>query len=796
MNDWYALTNDLDTQIPPLDEVSKARIKKRVRSALPRRKKHRALAAVIAAVLALSACGYAVATGRFSDWFFNKSADPNAPEASEDLLSSMGTAIGQSQTVNGTTATLHGAIWDGETLMLSLTLEGENVPTDYWTNVKTEDSWLWFSDASTAATIREHDPDISEANLRNYLDTAHAFAGRAKVTYLYNRQAESYGLQVQNTITAQSSHVELTLHLENLKFQNVTLTGPFEFTFTVEKKSVELVYEGSVTMEPVEGVPIRVTRVVISPLRAEVSFEGLAPMKQDENGRRAFDELSLNDFLADDKTDFGANANLRHGVFENDGTWKGSVSRGPFSRVMDPSTVKALQINDTWLELKDFTLVKPTEAKKSSSGFSAAAVLMIPFMPLNCRILAVPQDFPELHGVGVALGGEHQHLAETVQAQEIPQVLVLVSLHDGGDEAHAHGAGLTGNDGGVALHGHAQHSHTTGADPVGAGDKSGNMVAQDVPGDNVGLAAGKARHNSLEVALHDAGIAVPGHSALIQAVRRTGFHDDELGRIVGKQIGVEAHHCAGKAAHASLDKHMGRTVDAHLPQLVGRLPGHGAVALHNPGGNLLITLPGSILDDDTVLRLGGLGGGHANALIVVHILDGDLGPLFLDVLKAALRAALGHMDNGLLAQLIGSPGHAPAMVAVGGGEEGGLAELPAEGLAGQIVIGHLADVPVHLLGDIPCHGKGAAQHLEGVEPEAERLILHIQAAQAQILGHTVQTGQGRDGILRKAVMEKAGLRHIAQGHDLKLLVVTGRHMIDGPLDLLFHTALTMQKFLA
>ena len=124
MNEWYDLTNNLDTDIPPLDEISQARIEKRIRSALPRRRKRRALAAVIAAVLVLTACSYAVATGQFSDWFRQVAEDPAEPEASEELLSSIGTVIGQSQTVDGVTMTLNGAIWDGNTMLLSLTMTG------------------------------------------------------------------------------------------------------------------------------------------------------------------------------------------------------------------------------------------------------------------------------------------------------------------------------------------------------------------------------------------------------------------------------------------------------------------------------------------------------------------------------------------------------------------------------------------------------------------------------------------------------------------------------------------------
>ena len=120
---------------------------------------------------------------------------------------------------------------------------------------------------------------------------------------------------------------------------------------------------------------------------------------------------------------------------------------------------------------------------------------------------------------------------------------------------------------------------------------------------------------------------------------------------------------------------MGGTVDAHLAQLVGGLVGHGAVALHDPGGDLLVPLPGGVLHHHAVLGLGGLCGGHADALVVVDVLDGHLGAFLGNVVVAGLAAALGHMYHGLLSQLVGGPGNTTAVVAVGGGEEGGLAEL-------------------------------------------------------------------------------------------------------------------------
>lgn len=358
MNEWYELTNALETDTPPLDEVSRARIEKRVRASLPRRRKRRWAAAVIAAALVLSACGYAAVTGQFSHWFWNKAADSQTPEASEDLLASMGTVIGQSQTVDGVTVTLNGALWDGNTLMLSLTLEGDGMPKAYYESGSSEDSWLWFSERQMEASIQEAYPDQPDVDLQAYMELSRSFAGRPQITYLYNRQEDTYQLQVQNnSLTSQNGQDELTLHLENLEFGDITLKGPFEFTFTVEKKVVSLVYEGDVAMEPIEGVPIRVTKVVLSPFQAEVFYEGLEPMERDENSDPAGYYPSLDGFLVNgEETGIRYSAGHWHGMWEDDGSWSGSASRGPFYRIMDPATVEAVKLNDTWLDLSQMEL--------------------------------------------------------------------------------------------------------------------------------------------------------------------------------------------------------------------------------------------------------------------------------------------------------------------------------------------------------------------------------------------------------------------------------------------------------
>jgi hypothetical protein len=51
----------------------------------------------------------------------------------------------------------------------------------------------------------------------------------------------------------------------------------------------------------------------------------------------------------------------------------------------------------------------------------------------------------------------------------------------------------------------------------------------------------------------------------------------------------------------------------------------------------------------TRARRRGLGGGQPHAVVVVHVLDGDLGALLQDVLVADAHGALGMRTTALLA---------------------------------------------------------------------------------------------------------------------------------------------------
>ena len=88
------------------------------------------------------------------------------------------------------------------------------------------------------------------------------------------------------------------------------------------------------------------------------------------------------------------------------------------------------------------------------------------------------------------------------------------------------------------------------------------------------------------------------------------------------------------------------------------------------------------------------------------------------------------MDHRLLVQLVCRPGNAPSVVAVGGGEEGGLSEFLPQLVGGENGVGKFGNVPAGFGSNVAGHCKGAAQDLESVESEAVGLILDIDVLQS------------------------------------------------------------------
>ena len=364
MNDWYELTNSLDTNVPPLDEVSRARIEKRVHATLPRRRKRRWLVVAIAAVLVLSACGYAVATGQFSQWFRQVAADPAEPEASEALLASIGTVIGQSQTVDGVTMTLHGAIWDGNTMLLSLTMAGERIPGYRWVQVHSEDSWLSASEAQIRSTLPQEMPRLTEAEIdefvQHYLENRSPAFSYLEIISTQEDDGGSCCLLVKDeSRRSRYDSNELVLHLENLVFGETTLAGPFEFTFTVQQKDATVRYTGRTLLAEREDYDIYVTGAEVSPFRAKIAYELSVPFPEGQYDSEAIHYAIAVDRIRVNGEEYSP-SNSRGSTLEQDedGNVRGSAYTGSFDRIVDPAQVEAIRVGGVWLELDSFTLTE------------------------------------------------------------------------------------------------------------------------------------------------------------------------------------------------------------------------------------------------------------------------------------------------------------------------------------------------------------------------------------------------------------------------------------------------------
>ncbi len=149
-----------------------------------------------------------------------------------------------------------------------------------------------------------------------------------------------------------------------------------------------------------------------------------------------------------------------------------------------------------------------------------------------------------------------------------------------------------------------------------------------------------------------------------------------------------AEHAARQRPDPGLQQHVGGLFDAHGLHLLDRFVGQGGIALHDPGRDLGVTLPGGVLHYVPATLLGHLHG-QAHGVVVVHVGDDALGPQRQDVVHPLLGRALWHVDHRMLTHLLGGPGDAATVVAVGGGGEGHrLLDGALDEIEGEILYRH------------------------------------------------------------------------------------------------------------
>ena len=364
------------------------------------------IAAIVAALLLLSACGYAIVTGQFTDWFPRLGFDQEHPESSEEALARMGTVIEERQTVNGAAVTLHGAVWDGYTMSLSLSVQGANLPPEEIhskTWIYAEECSVQLPDDQREAYVREeqiahgHTGTELEERTQTFLEAGNPWINPVFRVADWDEETDTALLQLTFLLQDYLEHPELHLHIENLAtyekdkghFVGMSshgqrfgpgpdiplLAGPYDFTFVPEKLTPPLWYSGEVELvtEQLE-IPIRITSVGFSPLRMWANYETLVPVDflGDDPDESKLDADAISDanaigilglWMEDGSyVEYPAPLTSSMSPYGSDGPFSngrvGGMMNGAHPHAIDPASVTAVNISGTRVELSDLEPVQ------------------------------------------------------------------------------------------------------------------------------------------------------------------------------------------------------------------------------------------------------------------------------------------------------------------------------------------------------------------------------------------------------------------------------------------------------
>lgn len=343
------------------------------------------LVGLAAALLLLSACAAAAFTGQFSQWFPWLGVNPDAPEASEDIMARMGTVIEQSQTADDMTVTLHAAVWDGETLRLSLTAEKPDMPEE-WNEEFWRESWIYWEDCRLSMrrdqledyARREVESRYAEMELPpeklEQMAQEELTADRFDFLLGFNlirREGDKLFFEAALPLADYVERPELTLHIEKLATYEegkgtavtygdgertgpgpdvVFLNGPYDFTFTLDKKLQPVIYEGTASLTA-EGIPLEVSRIKLTASAVEADCWSPNQMTRLEDEQaQAMGPQGL--WLEDGSyVDF---SEMRRS-FTMEETLDGSAGElgCRYPHVVDPYAVTAVNLGGTRVELRD-----------------------------------------------------------------------------------------------------------------------------------------------------------------------------------------------------------------------------------------------------------------------------------------------------------------------------------------------------------------------------------------------------------------------------------------------------------
>ena len=360
----------------------------------------RSLTAALLVLTSLSTAALAYSEpAQFSDWLPSTGV---SPQAVEETLAATGTVLGQSQTVNGVTLTLEGAVWNGNLLQLSFDIQGAGIPKDIpsGTTLNRDSSRITMPEDQRRVYLSEHEEAVekilTEAGVLAKPSTqakrdadVQSQLSRGEPRLMHRFQLIRGGGKETLIMTVSGldyvEQPELTVHLENLAIYQkgdiywtkpddgykpvFTLSGPYDFTFTPKKHLQPRLYNGPADIT-VNKIPIEIQEITVTAFGAKLAYE----VKRADTTSQQLEPIRLTGVWTKDGKFVeaaGAGENSAFDALEGVKNATGLVSNS-HSGLLDPADVTAVSLGDIRIDLNKLTLLEKEPAILISGKTPAA----------------------------------------------------------------------------------------------------------------------------------------------------------------------------------------------------------------------------------------------------------------------------------------------------------------------------------------------------------------------------------------------------------------------------------------
>lgn len=354
--------------------------------------KKRIVSLLLAAVTVLALCTSALAysePAQFSDWLLSAAGNQ---EAAKEALASAGTVLDQSQTANGVTLTLEGAVWNGNLLQLFFDIQGAGIPKDIpsGTSLNRDSSQITMPEDQRRVYLSEHEEAVekllTEAGVLAKPSTqaerdaeVQSQLSRGEPRLMHRFQLiRGGGKEILMMTVSGLDYVErpeLTVHLENLIIYRkgdiywpnpydgykpvFTLSGPYDFTFTLTKRLQPRLYKGPANVT-VNGIPIEIKEITVTAFGAKLGYEA----KREDTTSQQLEPIRLTGVWTRDGKFVeaaGAGENRAFDALESVINAQGLVSNS-HPGLLDPAGVTAVSLGGIRIDLSKLTLLEKEPA--------------------------------------------------------------------------------------------------------------------------------------------------------------------------------------------------------------------------------------------------------------------------------------------------------------------------------------------------------------------------------------------------------------------------------------------------